>query len=367
MPSHITIASWNINGISFLKTGPEERGRLKPAITRQLNDECLHKFRPDFLAVQEIVRYEENGVVQELVEPPEGYCYQSSISIDTASQNHPVKWEPIRKAGKWVADDYLGQGNGLLWREDIPHCSIWDWTGEKARRGKGLRQEAIRIDTGLFTGNRDTEPRLAVVSHFIYEKRHLFIVNLHLTTLLKEREGFPDRDCLGAEIRGRQLDIVLSGIVSRYNRWREEQYPLAPDDRPIWFLAGDFNATENSLEIEKIKRLNFLDLCLDKGAGTKRGKDSANAALTLDYIFAGPAYYAFDPNVVKQMLETAGKPPLYEITVSDHYPIMARFPICRKIPFYSTTILQQAFLFASSCGGCMSIRISSWFSSPIRR
>ena len=209
MSSHITLMSWNMDGISFLKTDPEKRSRLKALITRQLQDECIYQHRPDFVAVQEIVRYEEDGVVRELVEPPEGYCYQSSISIDTARQNNPVKWQPIRKAGQWTAGDYLGQGNGLLWRKDIPHCSIWDRNGGKARCGEGLRQETVRIDTGLFIGTRDTEPRLAVVSHFICEGHHLFFVNLHLTTLLKEREGFPERDCLGAEMRGRQLDIVL--------------------------------------------------------------------------------------------------------------------------------------------------------------
>jgi endonuclease/exonuclease/phosphatase family metal-dependent hydrolase len=184
----------------------------------------------------------------------------------------------------------------------------------------------IRIDTGLYIGTRDTEPRIAVVSHFICENRHVFMVNLHLTTLLNEREGFPERDCLGAEIRGQQLDIVLNGIVSRYNRWREKQYAIDSETRPIWFLAGDFNATENSLEIEKMKRLNFLDLCPDKGSGTKRGKNGRSAALTLDYIFAGPAYYAFDPRKVKRLLIKTSQPPLYEIAVSDHYPIVAKFP-----------------------------------------
>ncbi|MCG6878877.1 MAG: endonuclease/exonuclease/phosphatase family protein [Deltaproteobacteria bacterium] len=330
MSFHITIVSWNMNGISFLKSEPEKRGHLKALITRQLND-FIHKHRPDLIAIQEIVRYEENGAVQELVDPPDGYFYQSSISIDTARQNNPVKWEPIRKSGKWSSDAYLGQGNGLMWRSDIPHCSIWDWKGEKAQCGGRLRQEVIRIDTGLFIGTRDTEPRIAVVSHFIWGIRHIFVANLHLTTLSREREGFPDRDCLGAEIRGQQLNIVLNGIVSRYNHWCEKDNPIPSDDRPVWFLAGDFNATEDSLEIAKIKRLNFLDLCPDKGTGTKRGKRGQKAVLTLDYIFAGPAYYAFDPQTVKQLLEETSQPPLYDITVSDHYPIIAKFPVLEDI------------------------------------
>lgn len=85
-----------------------------------------------------------------------------------------------------------------------------------------------------------------------------------------------------------------------------------------------------SLEIEKIKCLNFLDLCPEKGSGTKRKKSRRNAALTLDYISAGPVYYAFDPHAVKRKLEKTNRPPLYEIKVSDHYPIIASFPCGRE-------------------------------------
>lgn len=82
MSSHITVSSWNMDGISFLKTDSRRRGALKAHITGQLKD-FIHKYEPGFIAVQEIVRYEEGGVVWELVDPPDGYCYQSSISIDT--------------------------------------------------------------------------------------------------------------------------------------------------------------------------------------------------------------------------------------------------------------------------------------------
>ena len=316
-----------MNGIAFLKTPAGERRQLRALIHQQLNSAILRKHRPHFLTLQEVIRYEEDGNIREMVDAPEGYHYQSSISIDTARQNHPVKWDPIRAAGKWDNGAYLGQGNGLLWREDIPHGSIWVCSGKEMRPGADLRQEIIRIDTGLYTGNRDTEPRLAVVSHFFFESRHVLLVNLHLTTLTHEREGFPERDCMGTEMRLKQLDVILNGIVSRYNTWRAAGGAMNAPDRAIWFLTGDYNATEDSLEIAKLKRLNFLDLCPRKGTGTKYGRGSMNAALTLDYIFAGPAHYAFDPAKIKQFLTRTGGEPLYDVTASDHYPIIARFPL----------------------------------------
>ena len=77
----ITIASWNMDGISFLKTEPEKRGRLKALIRRQLNDECVLKHRPDFIAVQEIVINEQDGKVKRLLiktgQPP---LYEIAVS-----------------------------------------------------------------------------------------------------------------------------------------------------------------------------------------------------------------------------------------------------------------------------------------------
>ena len=44
----------------------------------------------------------------------------------------------------------------------------------------------------------------------------------------------------------------------------------------------------------------------ENGTGAKRGKNGRSAALTLDYVFAGPVYYAFDPHAVKRLLLERG-------------------------------------------------------------
>ena len=95
-------------------------------------------------------------------------------------------------------------------------------------------------------------------------------------------------------------------------------------------LAGDFNGTELSPEIQKIKRLRFQDVSPVKkedgrGYGTKRSKDQKTASITLDYIFAGIEYYSFDPNKVEKELELI--PPEYDVETSDHYPVVSKFPL----------------------------------------
>ncbi|GBC63822.1 hypothetical protein DENIS_4820 [Desulfonema ishimotonii] len=340
----IRLITWNVGGIPFLRTPPALRNEKKREIQaeiQRLTETC----RPDFVLFQEVVRYNRAGTrsgAEELIVPPPGYHYRSYIAINTRRQNHPAKWNPIRSehAGDWPDEAYLGQGNGIMWRRDIPHCSIWDYQRKNASVGPVPEVETIRIDTGLFTGNRDTEPRLAVVTHFVHgpTDRDIFIVNLHMTTLRGEREGFPEKDSRGSEIRLNQVAIVLNGIVSRYNEWREQQGKTRSDERAVWILGGDFNATPDSDEIGKIRQMNFMDLCEDaRGTGSKRSKYGHRASITVDYIFAGPQYFAFDPHQVRRKLrqfrESDPQPcygPIYADnieSISDHYPVLACFPL----------------------------------------
>ena len=66
------------------------------------------------------------------------------------------------------------------------------------------------------------------MAHFIFtgpgdKPLDVFVVNVHLTTLRREREGIPEIDLAGERIRRGQLEIVFFGIVSSYNSWRSEQ------------------------------------------------------------------------------------------------------------------------------------------------
>jgi endonuclease/exonuclease/phosphatase family metal-dependent hydrolase len=119
---------------------------------------------------------------------------------------------------------------------------------------------------------------------------------------------------------------VINGIVSRYNEWAAGRN-VAGRAPPIWILAGDFNSTPESAEIRHLKDMNFIDLNPNKGSGTKsKGMPIEAATITLDYIFAGPAYFALDPYIVNQ--EIQGNPaPLDSFRVSDHLPVLADIPI----------------------------------------
>lgn len=322
--SSLTTITWNMGGVAFLRTPPKERPAYRVKVQREVQ-ELIQSYEPDIILMQEVVRYEENGKRCELISPPEGYAYQSSIAINSIHQNHPLKWNSIRSQGEWDPNSYLGQGNAILWKKKLKHSSIWELDQSSYTNTNHIIEEKVRIDTGLFTGYRDTEPRIAVVYHFVKNKRDIFVVNVHLTTLRGEREGLPAIDLRGSNVRQNQISILLEGIVSRYNEWRKAKGDSPYKKNPLWILGGDFNATPNSVEIQTLGEMSFMDIAPVKGLGTKRKKCNNHPSITVDYIFAGPTYHAFDPQELTERMYRCE--PDYRSTTSDHYPVIATIEI----------------------------------------
>ena len=270
-------------------------------------------------------------------------------------------WDDVLKNGHWGEHAYLAQGNAFLVKEHAPVFPVWDLSNlnQESRFCEEFNfVEHVHLDTGLYFGDRNTEPRAALVMHFILPGEHngqpmpvdIFVVNTHLTTLMKEREGVPNVDSSAVRIRLSQLDIIFNGIVSRYNSWRLDGYPsrrephvpLPTEDverfSPIWILAGDFNFTEESEEYQYIKRRNFIDTVEEKEGhlggrlvkGTKASGVGNPPTLTLDYVFAGPMFVSFDPMLKKVgvalsrvIYEIPGANPPALTDVSDHYPVLS--------------------------------------------
>ena len=209
----------------------------------------------------------------------------------------------------------------------------------------------MHLDSGLYFGDRNTEPRAALVMHFICHPQtqdapskplDIFIVNLHLTTLIMEREGVPQIDSLASRTRLAQLEIVFDGIVSRYNSWRQGGYLDRGKERkseenedfdrhsPLWILAGDFNFTEESDEYMYIKKRNFIDTVPDYGKVSPFGKGSkskgvkTDPTLTLDYVFAGPKFVSFNPVIEETGISQNRVIHDHEFRASDHYPVLSK-------------------------------------------
>ena len=326
---YFTVINWNIGGAKFLNLGAEERQHFKQVFTDELAELC-RKWQPDVVCMQEAVRYSNpGGQTVELVSPPEGYCYSMTPVLDTAQHLHPVRWKAYKEAGEWPEEAYIGQGNALLWKSDLPHASLWEFN--RSASGPGLVTESVLVETGLFTGDRDTEPRATMLAHFVPEaasgqRVDVLLANLHLSTLHGEREGRPAGDAIGVRVRMKQLYTILHGIVSRHEIW-SQLLPEDPEPRHrVWVLSGDFNAAPDSEELRTVRDFGFLDLNPAKGPGNKAKGLGADPTHTVDYLLA----CARGDRIFTEALQTslAGNPvPDLDFRSSDHFPTISLIPL----------------------------------------
>jgi endonuclease/exonuclease/phosphatase family metal-dependent hydrolase len=344
--TEFNLLNWNIAGGKFLEEEDSKRSKFKRELNRDLGD-LLDLHKPDVVCLQELVQYRlpDSDRFEDIIEPiPDGYVPHFFKLIDTDSLSVRAKWNKIEKTGKWPKGTHFAQGNGFLFKDGLPHQPVWDLP--KSGRNVPKRTmpnyvEKVGLESGLYFGDRDTEPRAALVAHFVFnpddaKPLDIFVVNVHLTTLTREREGVPKIDREATRIRLSQLDVVFDGIVSRYNSWRrggflerndhrpEEDWETFDRHEPVWILAGDFNSTPDSYEYKAIQGVNFMDVIKNKGAGTKAPGAGNPATLTLDYVFVGPAFVALDPLVLEADI---GNNSVHDIRVSDHFPMTATIPI----------------------------------------
>jgi endonuclease/exonuclease/phosphatase family metal-dependent hydrolase len=356
-----TVLNWNIGGAKFLeektrREREETRSKINRALLAILTDQDIGP-RPDVVTLQEIVRYREpnDENTKDLFDEIPGYSYFPFRLIDTNIVSSKAKWHKVLRDSDWNPRTYFAQGNAFLIKNSAPHFPVWDLSNleqPKPEASEGHFIEKVHLDSGLYFGDRNTEPRAALVAHFICDPGDrsgtarnanrmpldIFVINLHLTTLTMEREGVPEIDALAAKIRQDQLDVVFNGIVSRYNSWRQSGYRQRGDRRneephetfkrhsPVWIVAGDFNFTEESAEYAYIKRVNFIDTVPEAGKqtqfgnGTKASGVGNNPTLTLDYIFAGPKFVSLDPAIYVAANRVIHD---HNVRASDHYPVLS--------------------------------------------
>lgn len=342
-----TILNWNIGGAKYLHEKEERREETRKQLNNGLQELIRRYKRPYVISLQEIVHYGTSSQdVKDIIDPIKGYKYYSFPLIESDRLSSKAKWNKVQRLGNWPPEAFFAQGNAILFRDDMPHFPVWDLSASSEYRPRGERHftEQVRLESGLYFGDRNTEPRAALVAHFIFNPRgenmkplDIFVVNLHLTTLVMEREGIPEIDLRASKIRLTQLDIIFQGIISRYNIWKRQGFLERGERRkrnewesfdryePVWILAGDFNFTPQSIEYETIQRMNFIDVVPNKGSGTKARGAGNPPSLTVDYIFAGPKFISLDPLITAGGIQNNHVD--HTVTGSDHYPMYAKIPL----------------------------------------
>ena len=198
-------------------------------------------------------------------------------------------------------------GNAFLIKHGTPIFPVWDLSNllQSAPQNKNKHLiEKVHLDSGLYFGDRNTEPRAALVAHFIINPNpvgsskatntndckplDIFVVNLHLTTLMMEREGVPEIDVLATNSEEyRHGDLVgWQGLEKYYES-------LLKDTKGVFVAASDYvKAMPQS--IAKWIPGSFAVLGTD-GYGRSDGRDELRDFFEVDerYIVVATLYQLF--------------------------------------------------------------------------
>ncbi len=334
----IKIMSWNMAGAKLLGKLDSPPNNVASSYIKAYGNVWEHSVKPylsvppndpdypDIILLQECIGFRDTQrkssgrwqsgehILQEVFR---GYRCFFFPALSSFTNPHPRKWQKYREGSgikEYLPDDIEAQqGYGICIRDDQRLRKIWvtdnSWENADVPRGDyHLCFEEINTTTGLFLGDRDTEPRLVIMGRMKVgvqgvDGRYLNFINVHLTTLKGERVGNIRLNRKGSSLRQQQLDLILENVISAYSEEDAYRIPRISSARKedIWIVGGDFNALLDSEELISVKRMGFVDGNPDKHLmdanrgsqydnqiGTKWSLDNPDQPLTMaDYILCG--------------------------------------------------------------------------------
>ena len=296
--SRFRLMTYNIGG------GRKDLGSQPDAVVRVIEEAC-----PDILAIQEAASYQDAD--------GEWHSLLSQIAQAGAFGNHThfapalsMREQMDVRKGLFVHglfNDWQDwkQGNALL--------SRWEFVrlGDPSKPGTPRNVPLFRAP--LYEGDRDTEPRYALLSRTRLPQLTLYVVGLHLTTLVGERgrEG-------GSPAQPERLEAARALRVEQAKRLLAllQKHILARGE--VVFLLGDFNAPASERCISSV---------LVEEGGFKRLSPTNDQESThpdviepIDHILVSPG-----SRLVEYECRIVDSPQARE--ASDHLPVVAEVTI----------------------------------------
>jgi endonuclease/exonuclease/phosphatase family metal-dependent hydrolase len=216
--------------------------------------QVIEQVSPDILAIQEAASCQDaDGVWHSLlsqVAKAGAFGNNAHFAPALSMKEHMVVQKGLFVHGLFNDWQDWRQGNATL--------SRWEFVrlGDPSQSGTPRNVPLFRAP--LYEGNRDTEPRYALLSRIKAPHLAPFVVGLHLTTLVgeREREG-------GAHPQPERLEAAQALRVQQAKRLLAllQDHVLARGE--VVFLLGDFNApasesciTSVLVDEGRFKRLN---------------------------------------------------------------------------------------------------------------
>jgi endonuclease/exonuclease/phosphatase family metal-dependent hydrolase len=257
---------------------------------------------PDILGIQEAAEWvnaERNiySVVNKISDELgrfRGAYYGATVSM---RENFHSRRKAFRDA---LFNDYLdwSQGNALL--------SKWNFSRLGDSSILGAPHNIPIFQPLQFKGNRDTDPRNAILARIMDGKINPFAITTHLSTLAGERESVTEKTPSIVNkaklMRKQQVNNLLEVI----------QEHLLTSDKVV-FLLGDFNANENEDCLKKLIEVGFAYI---KPINNHVPTHQFEMAQPIDHIFVYPAsrVIQYECKIVDSLLAR---------DASDHLPVVA--------------------------------------------
>ena len=220
--------------------------------------EVIESTSPDILVMQEVAEFQDgdgvwSGGVREIA-PDAELGRQGYFGPTVSMRDHLQVDKPLFVHG--VFNDWLD------WRIGNAALSRWGFVRLGNPLKRGLPRNVPLYRTPLYLGNRDTEPRYALVGRVNKAPIYPFVVGVHLTTLVAEREqaGCP----VPFPGKAEQAQLLRFGQATRLLELLKEHVLEAGE---VVFLLGDFNAPPSEACIASVleEEAGFVRLVPEDG------------------------------------------------------------------------------------------------------
>lgn len=220
----LRLMTYNIGGAR------RDFGSALPAIVQVIQQES-----PDILVIQEATEFQDadgvwHSVLDQIAQAGE-FGNRAHFGATLSMKKHMHVGKTLFVHGLFNDWQDWKQGNAILSRKGFVRL------GDPSKSG-APRNVPIYL-TPLYQGNRDTDPRYALLARVNEAPVFPFVVGIHLTTLVAERESgdrrpFPGKLEEAQILRFKQARRLLDLL---------REHVLEP--QKVVFLLGDFNAVAN--------------------------------------------------------------------------------------------------------------------------
>lgn len=268
--------------------------------------EVVKEASPDILVVQEATEFQDAD--------GDWHSVLSQIAPAGEFAGH-VHFEPTLSMREYMHVRKALFVDGIFndwrdWRQGNAILSRWEFVRLGDPSKPGVPRSVPLYLTPLYQGNRDTEPRYALVTRVNRAPIFPFVVGAHFTTLVaeREREGgprpLPGRSEDAAILRFRQAKRLVD-LLERHVLERGK----------VIFLLGDFNAVAGELCISSVlENEGFVRLIPIRGRGPEA--THPKALEPIDHVFVYPQDRLTDYQCWTIDSPTAQR-------ASDHLPVVA--------------------------------------------